>query len=635
MPPRDKDDFSSLEQARARLYKPDTKTFATRSPLTANAAHALTHEWKEDSLSLVAQRSQKAAYKRKHPVRLAGIFFTFTVIFFFIAFGISAYLFYYGGNTVSVDKVVVDVHGPTTIAGGDTVPLSFSITNKNPVAIENATIEIVFPSGTRDASNVSVAYPRYTATIGSLESGATITQSLKVVLFGAAGQTLSLPVSVSYGTVGSSATFVKKSSYDLVISSTPLSVSVDALSETVSGKPLSFVLTVRSNAVVPISNVILTGSFPFGFVVDSSSIPLRGSGFLLGTMQPGSVKTIKLAGTLTGQDKEQRVFHFTVGTANTANDQSIAVSYMTQDATIAVVSPFINTTLAVNGDTRSDMVIAPGSSQNVTVSYTNTLATSISNATIEVAISGLAVDYESIQTNNGFYRSFDHTILFSRDTDSTLSQLAPGASGFGSFSFATLPTKSLASSPTVGFSTSVSGTRSGQTQVPEEVNSTITKTVKVATVVVLSAFSLHTSGPLSTSGPIPPRADQATTYTIAWNVQNEGSAIAGGVVTAILPSYVSYTSITSGKGSFSYNEKAHAVTWDVGDISQKSSAQGFFQVSITPSTSQKGSTPELTGEVSFSGYDRFAGVQISATAEPATTATPQDPGYVSANGSVE
>jgi hypothetical protein len=361
---------------------------------------------------------------------------------------------------------------------------------------------------------------------------------------------------------------------------------------------------------------------------------MNNSSFLLGTIAPGASKRITLVGTLLGQDKEQRVFHFTVGTANTSTEQTPAVAYMTQDTTVTIMAPFINATLALNGDTSTNMVVTPGSRQNVTISYANTLATSITNATIAIAISGSAVDYDSIQTTSGFYRSADRTIVFSRDTDSSLAMLAPGASGIGSFTFSTLPAGAL-SAPTLTFTISVSGTRVGQTNVPEEVSASATKTVKVATAAALSAFALHTSGSLSNSGPIPPKANQATTYTIVLNVQNKGSAIAGGMVTTVVPSYVSYTDRTSGMGAFSYDSASHTVSWNIGELAQGATAQGVFQVAFTPSTSQKGTSPELTGAVSFSGHDRFAGVQISASADPITIETRGDPGYVSSMGTVQ
>jgi len=627
MPPsHPEDDIGPIERARERLYEP-VIDLHTRSPLATPDKRELQHAWKEEPF--------QSAHKGKRRVRFAGIFFVIAFLFFLASLGIAGYVFYVGGNSVSVDKVVVDIQGPTTIAGGDIVPLSLSITNKNASAIENATIEIDFPNGTRNATNVLQTYPRYIENLGALASGASVTRSVKAVLFGGAGQAITLPVSISYGTTGSNATFVKKSSYTLTISTTPVSVSVDTLAETVSGQPLTLTLTVRSNATIPLDNVVLTGAFPFGFTVTSSSLPLNNSSFLLGTLSPGAHSTITLTGTLTGQDSEQRVFHFTVGTAKTAQDQTLAIMYMTQDATVTITAPFINTALAINGDVSPTVIITPSSHQNVSLSYANTLSTSITNATVAVTISGAAVDYNSVQTTNGFYRSADHTVVFSQDTDPALAMLVPGASGVGSFTFLTLPLNAFTSAPAITFTISVSGTRVGQANVPEQINASATKTAKVGTSVILSASSLHTSGPLSTSGPIPPRVGQTTTYTIVWDTFDEGSAIAGATVSATLPSYISYTGLTTGTGSFSYDAGSHTVTWNIGDIAQGASAQGAFQVSLTPSTSQKNSAPHLTSTASFSGYDRFAGVQVSATADPVTTETKGDPGYVSSFRNVQ
>ena len=628
MPPQSDDDTSSLERARRRLYDPHAVLEDMNAPFGGVSERSLPHAWED--------RSKKSApQKAKRHLRFAGIFFATALLFFLASSGVVGYLFYFGGNTVSVDKVDINIQGPTAIAGGDTVPFSLVITNRNPVALENVTIEIEFPAGTREAGNVLQAYPRYSGTIGTLESGATATRSIKAVVFGRAGESVSLPVTISYATPRSNAVFEKKTSYALTISSTPLSISVDTLSETVSGKPITFTLTVRSNATVPLDNVVLAGAFPFGFSATSSSLPLNNSSFLLGTISPGASKEVTLVGTLFGQDKEQRVFKFTVGTANTPTDQTPAVVYMSQDASVAITAPFISATLALGGDTKADPVVSSGSSQSVTVSYANTLPVSITNAEVAVAISGSAVDYNSIKTTNGFYRSADRTVVFSRDTDSSLASLPPGASGTGMFSFSVLPAEALGAAPTITLSLSVSGTRVGQTNVPEEVRAFITKTAKVATTVVLSASALHAGGSLSNSGPIPPKADQATTYTVVFGVENKGSAVAGGSVTATLPGYVSYTGLTGGAGSFSYNEVSRTVSWSPGDLAQGAATQGFFQVSIVPSTSQRGSAPLLTGRAIFSGYDRFAGVQVSAAAEPVTTDIKGDPGYSPAKAVVQ
>jgi len=621
MLPQTDDDIGSLEKKRKRLYEPDA-VLHTRHPLTAPQESELPHAWGDHSL-------ENVPYRQKRYVHLAGVFFVVAFLFFVISLGTAGYLFYFGGNAISVDKIIIDVQGPTTIAGGDIVPLSLTITNKNSAAIDNATIEINFPSGTRSVGSTSSAYPRYTENLGQIASGATVTRTVKAVVFGGAGQALLFPISFSYGTAGSNSTFVKESSYTLSVSSTPLSVSIDTLSETISGKPLTFTLTVRSNANVPLENVLLTVASPFGFSVTGSSPLMSGSNFLLGSLLPGEKKTVTLTGILVGQENEQRVFHFSVGTAKSASDQTLAVSYMTQDATVTITAPFIITTLALNNNTRPDVVVTSGSRHSVTVSYVNTLNTAVTNATVAVTLSGSAVDYNSIQTTSGFYRSTDHTIIFSRDTDPSLATLAPGASGIGSFTFSTLPAHAIGATPTATFTISVSGTRVGQTNVLEHVSASFVKTVKIATTITLSASSLHISGS------IPPRVGQTTTYTIVWNARNGLSSIADGIVSAVLPSYVSYNDLANGAGSFSYDSGSRMVSWNIGDIAQGANAQGTFQVSFTPSSSQVGSAPPLTSALSFSGHDRFAGVQITASADPSTTDTKGDPGYIGANAFVQ
>lgn len=628
MPPQiPEDDTSSLEKARERLYRP-TAALAHEQASLSPEKRSLPHVWRENLLP----SSLEGGHRH---VRLSVLFFGAAAVFFFVALLITGSLFYFGGNSVSVDKISLDIQGPTSINGGDTVPFALTIANKNPVAIQDAIVEIDFPSGTRDATNVSLPYLHYIEKLGTIESGAVITRSIKAVMFGGVGQSIILPISFSYAAAGSNAVFAKKSTYALTVATTPLDLTVNTLTETVSNKPLTLTLTVRSNATVALTNVVVTGAFPFGFLPTSSSIPLTNSSFFLGTLTPGASKTITLTGTLTGQNNEPRVFHFSLGTANSPRDQTLAVTYMTQEASVIIAAPFIDTTLSLNGKTGDNTILTPGALQNVSISYTNTLSTSVENAIVQVALSGSGIDYDSIRTTSGFYNSANHTIIFSKDTDPSLATLAPSASGVGAFTFSTPASGALGPSPTVNFSISVSGTRVGQSNVPEEVTASITRTAKVMTTVALNSAAFHAGGPFANSGPIPPRADQATTYTVLWGVQNRGNAVAGGTLSTVLPSYVSYTGLTNGTGAFAYNEASRTVTWTIGDLAQGATAQGAFQVSLTPSTSQKGSAPLLTSSGAFSGYDRFAGVQITAQADPVTTETKGDPGYVSANAVVQ
>jgi hypothetical protein len=376
---------------------------------------------------------------------------------------------------------------------------------------------------------------------------------------------------------------------------------------------------------------MVTPTFPFGFTVASSSVPIENSVFSLGTLAPGDSRTIRLSGTLVGPDNVNRVFHFAVGTATSATDVTPLLSYMTQDATVAIVGSFLSTGLSVNGET-TNVVLTPGSTQLVTVSYQNTLATPIANASVSVALSG-AIDYNSVKAQGGFYDSATRTVIFDKDSDHAFASLAPGVTGTKTFSFSTLPSGTL--SPTVSFSVSVAGTRTGETNVPEQLSATAVETAKVQTALSLSATASRTAGAFPETGPIPPVANEPTTYALVFSVGTRGSAVAAGTLTMTLPNYVTYLGATAGAGSFVYDPASHVLTWQPGDLPQGGSARGIAQISLTPSITQRGNIISLTGPVSFSGYDRFAGAQVSATADAVTTELVGDPGYVQGDGTVQ
>ena len=277
MQPRPKEDSDGpLEQARESLYSP-TAAASERSPFHAMSERSLPHEWEEkETLPSAPSRGAPRA-SREHIFATASVFFL-------ISLAIAGYFLYFGSNSVSIDKIEISIQGPTTIAGGDIIPLSLTITNKNPVTIENATIEIDFPEGTRSAANVFSPYPRYIENLGALASGATVTRSVKAVVFGGAGQTLVLPIVFSYDIANSNAVFEKS---PRILSRFLRHRSPYRLNRL----PRRFrvtLLRLRSLSVrmrqYRSSNVILTAASPFGFSVTSSSLPLTNASFAIGTL---------------------------------------------------------------------------------------------------------------------------------------------------------------------------------------------------------------------------------------------------------------------------------------------------------------------------------------------------------------
>ena len=626
MSPQDDDTLSALGKARERLYDPDIERSSLDSPLSPRSNSTIPRRWRE--------RPRLTPLGAPHHLRFASRFFFIALGFFVIAVGISALLFYTGSNTVSVDDIELTIQGPTTVAGGDTVPLSISIANKNPTTAEEVVLDIDFPPGTRSALDLSQPYTRYSDALGSLAPGGQVERTVSAVLFGSEGAKPTIEIAVSFSTSRSSSVFVKRLTYPIVISTAPLSISLDAVTETISGKPFTIRATVRSNATQAIDSVILKAQYPAGYLLADSSITPVGMNFSIGTLAPGASRVVTLTGTLTGQDNDERVFHFTVGTAKAVNDPALAVAYMTQETQIRVAAPFLVTSFIVNGSSVATPAVAPGAPVTVRVSWSNALAVPLANAVIEVGISGAALDPASVEVQKGFYRSADRTVIFSRDTDQALATLAPGATGFGTFSFATLASAPRNSALTL--TVSVAGERVGQSGVPERITASANKTIRLVSAVTFTTSSSYAPGPFANSGPVPPVAEEETSYTVTWGIVNTGNDLADAAVTALLPSYVTFPGVTlPADGSISFDGASRKVTWRIGDMAGGASRQGSFRVIVTPSTSQRGMAPLLTTVPSFSAYDRYAEVQVTTTGEAVSTETPGDPGYTANKATVQ
>lgn len=631
MPPNTPDDTSTLERLRQKLYAP-TAPESFPAPTLSHApapASPSSEGWAPPGPQPVAKKPR---------VSWAAIFLGIAALFFVLAVASAAYFLVFGGRSVSTDRIAITTDGPPSISSGDVVTLLISVENRNPVTVMSTALSAEFPDTARSAESEDQPLTHYEDTVGDILPGETGTRSVRVVLFGGEGERAVIPIRFEYRIEGSNAVFVKETEYEVQITSSPISIRAEAVSEAAVGQPLTFAVTVRSNAKEPLENVAVFAQYPFGFTARRGEGPV----FPVGTLQPGEERTISVTGTLTGENNDERVFRFTGGIRRGEDTSVLAISYSTALASVTLAKPFLSTTLSLNRDTSNTPVIEAGASVQGIVSWVNTLSTPVLDGQVSVKLAGSALDASSVSAYGGYYRSSDTTIIFSRETESGLANLAPGATGSGTFNFRTKPAATLASmkNPTITATISVAGRRVGESNVPENIASSVTRTIKVGTDLALSAKSLYSTGAFRNTGPWPPVADQETTYTIGLDLTNTVNSVADTVVSGVLPSYVRYVGATSpADGSVSYNAATRTVTWRAGEIAAgagfgTAARSAAFQVALLPSASQRGTSPILMSSIKVSGTDRFTQKAISLTRPEITTQTVSDPSYVQGKGEV-
>lgn len=565
--------------------------------------------------------------KAKKKMSYSTKFFLGSVAFFIVAAGAAAYYFFGGGSFVSPQNIDLEIIAPSLVDGGSQVDLQVIATNRNQATLILSDLVITYPQGTRDPKDPQKVLQTDRQSVGTIASGQAIKRTSSAILYGQEGSTQQVHVALEYSIEGSNAVFVREGDVTMTIGSSPVSVSVAAPDNVTAGQPFTMDVTVQSNSQETVDNVALEAQYPFGFTVTSAS-PRADSGqtlWHLGSLKPGASAVVHLTGTIDGQDGDQRVFRFLTGSEADETAAHIKVPFLNTPITLGVSRPFISATLAVAGKTGSTVSVSPGQNIQGTINWKNNLSDSVSNIEVQLKLSGPVLDTKSVESANGFYQSSDNTITWTSAQDPSLAQVAPGASGQLSFSFATLAPGTggtIYTNPKVTLSLSIKGTR-GTEQSPESVSAISTTDVVLGSLLSLDAQSLYGQGVYNNSGPTPPRAETATTYTVQWTAKNSSNAIANANVSAVLPPYVTYK---DGQAGVSYDAASRTVRWDLGELKAgtgytSAARTAQFQVVLNPSASQVGQTPALTGATVLSGTDRFAQIQVSAQAQAPTTAT--------------
>lgn len=547
--------------------------------------------------------------------------FALSIIFFIGAATLASLFIFSGSNTVSTRNVDVSVSGPTSVRAGEEVTLQVVVTNRNAVPMSLTDLLIEFPLGTRSPKDVSVDLPRLRESIGTIDPGASVNRTVKAVMFGEAGVPVEVAVTAEYRVPSSNAVFQSSKSYKATISQSPATITVEALKEVVSGQSTELEVTVSSNAAENITGMLLVATYPPGFTFESSTPkPYSGSSVWdVGDIEPNGKRVVKIKGTFAGEDGDDRVIHFTAGTKKKGGDTTITAPLASTDITLRVAKPFVSVALRLNGS-RAPIVSADrGTNVQVDVEWANNLPTRVQNVEIQIKLNGSILNKNSVRGSQGFFRSTDTTVLFSKETDKRLAVIEPGESGISTFEFATMPVGQGAfQSPQIVLLGTVKANRSTEGGVVDIVTSSAQATLQVATDLALTSVLTKTLGPL------PPKAETETVYTVSWSLQNSANAIANTAVVGLLPSYVTWKGNAS-SADVSYNDNDRTITWTIGDMNANASRSVSYQIALTPSLSQVGGVPPLVMEQRILAFDRFIRAPLERPMQAITTQTSTSP----------
>lgn len=564
-------------------------------------------------------------------------FFIGAVIFFLAS--LIAALFFFSGdrNLVSANKIEITVTGPVVTAAGEILPLAIEVRNTNATALQLADLLIEYPAGTRLPDDVTTELRRFRTSLGTIGAGEKVSTTTKAILFSEEGSEQKITIGLEYRVAGSSAIFSKESSFSVRIGSSPLTLAVQAPKSINSGQEIDITLNVTSNSSLPLKDVVLAANYPFGFSFVSAEPNPTFSETIwsLGTIEPKGKRTIRVRGTLSGQDNEDRIFRFNSGIATEGDTSKVGAVFAQIDHTVQVARPFIDMRMTINGSDDDTVTLSPGRSAKGEIIWNNNLATQLTDGEITLTLEGEAINEKKITTLGGFYDSIRNTITWTKVKTPALKTIDSGSDGKVTFSFETLPTDTSGSGrvdPEITLTLAFTATAVSENETPKEIRSDSTKVVHIASDVRLTSEAVRTIGPLENSGPMPPRVERKTTYTIMWSIANSVNDITDTEVRAILPPYMSWENVVSPiSEDVEFDSSTREIVWRPGKIR---AGVGFstparmvaFQVGLTPSVTQVGSAPTLLEDATLSGTDSVLGGIVGDTTYEVNTSLNTDPG---------
>lgn len=614
-----------IEELEKKLYSPNQQlTQKDRKPLQQKQ-YDVAQDWPTQNLDASAKEDFFSNEKKPN------WFFRFFILALLFFIGAAGYLGikWYLNSGIDASAAEVLINAPLAIGAGEEFDFEVTIQNQNQYVMKYLQLEVQFPDGTRSVADISKEYKNTTENIESLAIGDILKRNYGALLFGEENERREITVFLTYQVDGSTQLFKKEKKFDVVLSSTPIRLTVTNVKEITSGQDLAFTLELVSNSTQTLKDVYVQAVYPFGFTYKGSTFAPNADkkSWTIATLAPKESMTFTVRGSIDGQNKDDKFFKFLVGLKDKEKDAPQVV-FTTKDTTVAIARPFLELGFEVDGDASDIITLNPEDNVNALINFKNNSEFPLRNALIALKIDGETIAKDSIAVSQGFYQSLTNLITWDSSTEEKLISIPVGSSGQVSFNFMGISTYlgKIVTNPEATFSINVKANRNPQNQVSQVIENSIVKKIRINTQATLTSSVLYYTSAFTNSGPVPPSVEQKTSYTGVLTLKNTSNTIANGIVTMKIPNYVQYEGVFApSTENVSYDSVTRILTWNLGTVSAKTGYEGnvarklSFQVSIIPSISQAGSSPVLVDDIEFSGIDSYTKRERTSSADAMTT----------------
>jgi hypothetical protein len=599
-----KKDESALDSIEHELYDPrhvvpGTMVHQTRSSRMTD----LPSSWGADTPIIKIEQTEKG-------LSFGAKLLVAASIILFVSLSFTAWRVLSSRNIVSSANIDVTLGITPYIEGGEVTPLTVSINNRNSTAIESVTATLMYTKGSGSQDETEKVNQK--RDLGTLAANAYSRQDFQVSVYGKESESRDITVKLEYKVAGSNATFSKTVTTAVVLKTSPIGIHIDGPTSLSSGQSATYTFTIKNNTSTTTADSVFALTLPSAFIVtETTPKSTNGNVWHIDPLAPGDSKTITVSGSLTGTQGEISTLKAQVGSQGTS-PTNIGVVYESQTFdTLLKLSPL---TLSIGVDTERGSAdnLRYGDKTTLTLTYTNTSDQTVTDAQIQLSITGNAALYGQVNPDVGYYDSIAKTITWNKSSITDLAILAPHATGV----FRVIIPIVLSGNNSPSLKLVLSGAGTAVTK--NDVTALVTKTLTVQGSVSITAATAYKNSQFKNNGPIPPIANTQTSYT-AHIVVSAQNALSNTKVSFVLPGYVTWLNASSDPTHISYDTRTRTVLWNVGSLDAGKTTFADIQISVKPSQSQIGSSPAITSGIVLDADEQVSRAHINTTISGLTT----------------
>jgi uncharacterized repeat protein (TIGR01451 family) len=536
---------------------------------------------------------------------------------------VVAAIWFWQKNIYSKDVLKLEILGPDSADFAKSFDYTFKYKNNGSVKLEDAKLIFEYPDNAiLDDDDVDTWRE---IELDDIYPGEEKSIAFSARLIGQEGQTQTAKATLSYKPKNLKAVYKSETSFTNQIKSFPLTFEFDMPTQVETGKDITFRVNYFSNVDYPLLNLRLTLNYPNGFeFINSNPDSLEKTEWVLSPLNKAEGGSVEITGNMQGEIGEQKMFTAKLGLWR--DGEFILLKEISKG--VEIVEPSLDITQEINGD--ENYIANPGDSLHYEIYFKNIGEDTLSNLTLKDTLSGDIFDLESLTAPDGLFTVGDNSVSWDWRKIDEIQSLDPLQTGKIEF---WINLKDDFDIP--------SGT--GNLTIKNNVNLGQAKaefSTKVNTKLTVGQRVVFYDEVFGNSGPIPPKVGSKTTYTVTWQAQNYYNSVKNVKVKTVLPSYIQLTgNIFPTDSGLTLDSESREIVWDVGDLDVgqgvlNAAPNVSFQVSFTPTSSQRGKTPNIIDEVVISGQDAWTGELVEGILSEVNTTLPDDES-VSGQGKVQ